>query len=419
MLIFFFLFLIEQEFYVVPMPTQAGRHEYYLPMKKDHKFGDDICYYREIDEKLDYGIYYVRPCEKGKYCENQISSNQPFGFCRDIQSNATKFPSYGEACSSNGECQTGLYCDRTCKKKCSNTNQPNPLQYDRNFFTCVSDNYKKLEAKNCEWYDPTYHDDDDGFPKYYLQNQDESYVGKFPGMPKECGIIRFTSFTDYDHLHPEYNSNGQPSYKSFTRYFKQSKEWCSIGEAQDGDFVEHWYYCKSGFTLDFYANGGLDNPSEGLDRNVYDAHRYEMCVTPTAIDLDNPLVQDCIITYKIGDNSEQKYYASKYGLSCDENIILQSKLYSEFIDEFNNASEEDKNNCYRIPQGTVGDCGNIKLLKLYYFYEHINEYLFYKDRKKLETVLDYKIQSTYKRYYQSSTYLVHKYLFFMLILLLI
>lgn len=411
-LIFFFLFLIDQEFYVFPLPQEEERQIYYLPMKKDHKFGDDICYYREIDEKLDYATYYVRPCEKGKYCHDEISSDQPFGYCRDILTNATDFPSYGEACSSNGECQTGLYCDGTCKKKCSNTNEPNPLQVNKNSITCVPDDYKKLDAKYCTWYEPTYNQ---GTPKHYLLNQDDITDGKFPGMPKECGIIRFTPINDYDRPGVT-NSNGETTFKTYTRYFKQSEEWCSIGEAQDGDFVQDKYFCKSGFTLKFYPNGGLDDPSE--DITTYTEQKYDMCVTPTAIDLSNPLV-GCIITYKIGGGSEQKYAASKFGVSCNEYIILQSKLYGEFIEEFNNASEEDKINCYRIPQSIVGDCGNLKLLKLYYFYMRPEQYLFYKDRKKLETVLDYKIQTTYHRYYQSSTYLIHKYLFFILILLLI
>ena len=111
-LFFIALLLIEQELAIV---TGITREAIYLPMKKDHKYGDDICYYREIDEKLDYAIYYVKPCEKGKYCENGITGH-PFGFCRDIPTNITDFPSYGEACNTKGECQNGLICDSTCKK---------------------------------------------------------------------------------------------------------------------------------------------------------------------------------------------------------------------------------------------------------------------------------------------------------------
>lgn len=43
----------------------GNRKIFYLPMEKDHKYGDDIFYYRqEIDEKLDYTVYYIKPCEK-------------------------------------------------------------------------------------------------------------------------------------------------------------------------------------------------------------------------------------------------------------------------------------------------------------------------------------------------------------------
>ena len=34
----------------------------FLPMKKDSKYGDDVCSYTKDGKK------YVRPCEKGKFC---------------------------------------------------------------------------------------------------------------------------------------------------------------------------------------------------------------------------------------------------------------------------------------------------------------------------------------------------------------
>ena len=381
-------------------------------MKKNHKYGEDICYYREIDEKFDYAVYYVKPCEKGQYCENQISNNQPFGFCRDILTKPTNFASYGEACSSNGECQEGLFCDSTCKKDCS-TGQV-LYRFNYNNYRCMPDTYKKLDEKICEWYDPNLNTED---PKYFIDYKDDVIKGKYPGLPKECGIIRYTTITDYD---PYSCPTGPSSCKSFTRYIKQSKEWCSIGEAKDGDFVtgdDAWRFCKSGFTLKFFPNGGLDDPSK--DSQLYPKEYVQMCVTPIEIDQDNPLVDGCVITYKIGENTEQKYNAEKYEQDCDGESVIKSKIYTEFIEEFNNASEEDKINCYLIPQGSEGDCQNIKLLKLYYFYNHIEDYLFYKDREKLEKVLDFKIQQQFHRYYQSSTYFNLNFIFYLLILILL
>ena len=423
-LVFICLFLIEQ---TLTSPYEEDRDAIYLPMKKDHKYGDDICYYREINEKLDYAVYYVKPCEKGKYCEDEVSSTQPFGFCRDIETNLTDFPSFGEACGTNGECQEDLICDSTCKWK---NDCPAPyggisytqVQYDYNSFNCQPSDYKTFDAKYCIWNDIIF-----STLESHHYTGSTPYFGKFPGLPKECGIIRYKTITDYD---PSPVTTSPNTYKSYTRYVVEGKEWCSIGEAKDGDFVTNSRFCKSGFSLKFYPNGDLADPSKGL-HSVYTESKEEMCVTPTQLDKNNPLV-GCLITYKVGDSSEHKYNVKKYYGSeptskCDKDVIIKSQIYSQFIDEFNNATDEEKKNCYLMPKaafdsgytGNSGECQNIKLLQLYYFYNHVKEYLFYKDRKDLEKVLHFKIQQTYHRYYELSSYLNLNYLFFFLILILL
>ncbi len=406
------LILIEEE---LAISTSNNRDIFFLPMKKDHKYGDDICYYREIDKKLDYAVYYVKPCKKGKYCENNVN-NQPFGFCKDIPTTKIDFPNYGDTCTTNAECQNGLICDNTCKRECpsSSTNNPQtPFQHDYDTFDCHGNNYEIIEDKYCSKTDNKF---SNTYPQRYQSRT--IYYGKFPGLPKECGIIHFEGFTDYE-------SNAIPNsnpiaYNSFTRYLEVSREWCSIGEAKDGDFVDDWRFCKSGFVLPFYPNKDIEYPRHDLQT----LSPKNMCVTPTAIDLNNPLFQ-CVITYKLEDGSEHKYKVSNSAPtssatgSCNQNIVIRSQLYTEFIDVFNSASEEDKKNCYLIPQGETGNCENIKLLKLYYFYNNINEYLFYKDRKDLEKVLHFKIQQVYHRYYELSRYLNLNYLFFLLILILL
>ena len=427
--IFFFigLFLIEKELSILP---STNKQVIYLPMKKDHKYGDDICYYREIDEKLDYAVYYVKPCEKGKYCENE-DTGRPFGFCRDITTNATDFPSYGNSCSNTGECQNDLICDSTCKMECTGK-KDNRLdilfQHNLNAFACENYDYRVLDEKYCKWTDYKFNDN---YPQYYKDNNpldpDETTYGKFPGFPKECGIINYKGFTDYDMSSP-ISGSSPASYRSYTRYLEESREWCSIGEAEDGVFVLDKKFCKSGFTLNFYRNGDLSKPLAKDDSGniIYNGGSLaKMCVTPTQIDYNNPLVNGCVITYKGKDGNEHKYYANKYSINCNtdsdynEEPVMKSQLYAEFIEEFNKASDEDKKNCYKIPDGTVGNCENINLLKLYYFYNNINDYLFYKDRKDLEKVLHFKIQQDYPRYYELSTCLNLNYLFFLLILILL
>jgi hypothetical protein len=389
-------------------------------MKKDHKYGDDICYYREIDEKLDHAVYYVKPCEKGKYCEDLLDPIlgivHPFGFCRDIPTNATDFPSYEKECSTNAECNDNLVCDGTCKYECTGTLdniKDSSYQHDLDDFECHDYKYTKIEDKYCK---KTNHKFNTNYPQTYIGiDGGRALKGKFPGFPKECGIIHYNGFTDYDTSSPIPGSS-PTSFKTFTRYLEIDREWCSIGEAKDGDFVDNKRFCKSGFTLPFYPNGDTEDPSGTL----YTLNAGKMCVTPTGIDMANPLVgsAQCVITYKVED-SEHKYKTSDTTL-CNVNIVIKSQIYTEFIEEFNNATDEDKKNCYKIPQDEEGNCENIKLLQLYYFYHnHIKDYLFYKDRKDLEKVLHFKIQQTYHRYYELSNYLNLNYLLFFLILILL
>ena len=385
-------------------------------MKKDHKYGDDICYYRqEIDEKHDYTVYYVKPCEKGKYCETEIE-NQPFGFCKDVPTNAIDFPTYEGDCNSNGECPTGLVCDGKCKLECSTGEfafrDDLSLNSLDNF--CKSSGTKTNDdGKHCKMYEYTISSSD---PKY-ITNSEITY-GKYPGLPKECGITR------YKPVSLSYSSG--TTYKTYTKWVEESKEWCTIGEAEDGDFVDDSRFCKSGFTLLFFPNGDLVDPSNSEAH--YRQYPQKMCVTPIQIDKSNPEV-GTIVTYKIKDGDEHKYNYLRYNYQVDshdvleedldEYTVIKSQLYTQFIEEFKNASEEDKKSCYKIPQGNEGNCQNIKLLKLFYFSENINDYLFYKDRKDLEKVLHFKIQSEYHRYYELSSYLNLNYLFLLLILILL
>lgn len=425
-LFFICLFLFEKKIQttdLVPGPD-SSKKVFYLPMKKDHKYGDDICYYRqEIDEKHDYIVYYVKPCEKGRYCETEVE-NQPFGFCRDVPTNAIDFPTYEGDCTSNGECPNNLFCDGKCKSDCSDS-QISFLS-DIDSFCKPSGTKTNDDGKHCRMYSYRIGNND---PKQ-IESSETTY-GKYPGLPKQCGIIRYKDYT------LSYLPNGGSTFKSYTKWEKESEEWCTIGEAEDGDFVKHWKYCKSGFTLRFFPKGDLVDPSiedviNPSTTPVYHQDPIEMCVTPIQIDKSNPEV-GTIVTYKIKDGDEHKYNYYRYydynvedsdGNVVGHNVlndedIIKSQIYTQFSEEFKNANDEDKKSCYEIPDDNVGNCQNIKLLKLYYFYKNTKEYLFYKDRKDLEKVLHFKIQNKYHRYYEFSSYLNFNYLFLLLILILL
>ena len=387
----------------VPIPSTlthppSSTSYIYLPMKKDHKFGDDICYYREYDEKLFYDIYYVRPCEKGKYCQKEVNNGQPFGYCVDLQTNTTTISNLDGSCESDYECQNGLSCENS---KCSYT-CTNQLLYQLSLtrFTCYNNNYKQLPSNQCEFTELS--KDINGF---YTGTSDVTYVGKYPGYPNECHKINYISVD-----RPFYPSTGGTEKDPY--YVEESKEWCTKGSVPDNEFVDDAEYCNSGFTLNFYGNKQLKDPSKG-GINLPDKM---MCVTPIEIDIKNPYIDDgCIITYKIGDQSPKKYRVNSGSSKCSQDIIIKSERYREFYDALNSASDEDKQNCYDI-ENYKYRCKNVNLIKLWYFKQHPEDYLFYKDRKKLEKVLDYKIQKEYPTYSEFSQYLNYSYLLFLLIL---
>jgi hypothetical protein len=394
----FLLFVISYEQVTIPNysnPTNIASTFMYLPMKKDHKFGDDICYYREYDDKLKYFIYYVKPCEVGKYCQYEISA-QPFGYCVDIQSSPATISKWKESCESDVDCQSGLTCENS---ECKDTRTcPNEIyQSGAVTFDCLNTN-EKIDNNYCEKYE--YETDSNNAP----YNPTISY-GNYPGLSNYCGLVHYKPF-NY-----KYSSSGQ--LVDDVQYKVESKEWCSIGSVPDNEFVTNSDYCYSGFTLEFYPNKLYKNPSKFQSQTL-----AKLCVTPISIDIKNKLANDdCIITYKILDGSPKQYNSDLgSGVTCSYTTIIESERHREFADAFKEASDEDKRNCYNIDTYKY-NCKNSKLIKLWYFKKYPEDYLFYKDRDKLKAVLDFKIQRKYPTY-SFTKYLNCSYLLFLLFLIL-
>lgn len=378
-------------------PVNSGVSYMYLPMKKDHKFGEDICYYREYDEKLHYYIYYVKPCEPGKYCQKEIT-DQPFGYCVDLPTNTTNLSNWKQSCESDVDCQDGLTCENS---QCNSNTCPNQVLYQQDLttFTCRS-NDETIDDKLCRNYEYSY-DSITNSPSLT-----KTIYGNYPGLPYECGL------TNYKPIDYKRTSNSGELVND-VQYIKENKAWCTIGSVPDNEFVDDPKYCYSGFSLKFYPNKLYKNPSAVSNT---DNSPHDLCVTPISIDIKNELAgNECIITYKILDQSPKQYNSNKASVSCSQKIVIESERYREFIDAFKEASDEDKRNCYDIETYKYR-CNNTNLIKLWYFYKNIEEYLFYKDRDNLKTVLDFKIQKTYPTY-SFTQYLNYNFFIFLLLLL--
>ena len=395
------LFIISYE--TIPDPVlPSNSYDLYLPMKKDHKYGDDICYYREDDQKSTFYIYYVKPCEAGKYCQKEITG-QPFGYCVDLPTNPSTISGWKESCESDSDCQDGLTCENSeCNKPTGFC--PNSILYQKflTTFSCRA-NDEKIDDNLCEKKEYTY------AATTNIPSLQKTIYGNFPGLPNKCGLITFKPINI-----KSTNENGD--LVDDIQYIEESKAWCTIGSVPDNEFVDDAKYCYSGFTLEFYPNKLQKEPGK------YNTHssQNKLCVTPISVDIKNEQVNNnCIITYKILDQNEKQYNYNKDSRNsgtCSETIVIESERYREFIDAFKEANEEDKRNCYDITTYKYR-CKNSKLIKLWYFYKHPEDYLFYKDRDKLKTVLDFKIQVEFPTY-AFTQYLNNNYLLLLLFLII-
>ena len=399
--IFYLTLLFVMSYETIPdpaNPTLASYSYMYLPMKKDHKYGDDICYYREYDEKSLYFIYYVKPCEEGKYCQEEISS-QPFGYCVDIPYSKATISNWKESCESDLDCQNDLTCENSECNKPSNTCS-NQVLYQKYLttFTCRA-NDERIEDNLCEKYEYTYD------PTTNNPTKTNTIYGNYPGLPNQCGLINFKPVN--------YKRSVSGELVNDIQYIKENQAWCTIGSVPDNEFVTDSKYCYSGFSLKFYPNKSYPNPSQV---NNADNSLHNLCVTPISIDNRNELAGDgCIITYKILDQNPKQYNSNKAGVTCSSTIVIKSERYREFIDAFKEANEEDKKNCYNLDLYQYR-CKNSKLIKLWYFYKNIEDYLFFKDRDTLKTVLDFKIQKVYPTY-SFTQYMNYSFLLFLLFLI--
>ena len=345
---------------------------------------DDICYYSEGANKI-----YVKACDKGYYCNKDITSLPKFGICLENYSDLKK---YKEECSQNSECKIGLQCSN--EKYCIINQNGEP-------YICTD------EASTKQYY----YCPDNTFPKIETNSEikcSSTDKGKCFFTPDDTIVS-----SDYLKTCGEYSDDLQ---------FVSTSD---FGGVNDGKFVGDVLACNSGFALYFYKNKEINSANPQSDP------MYQLCVTIKGVDkvkIKNDI--KCAIRYTNGSDIEYIYnpitvHSRLYNASdfpfCDA-IMTKIELIQEYFSKFDKLKPKClEGNFYEEPF----TCKNDELRKVWYYYNHIEEYLLYKNDQE---VLDYLVEEAYptpktkdkeeedKNKKDSSGFLDNKY--FLLLLLL-
>ena len=412
----------------------------YLPMEKNSKYGDDVCFYTEKEQ------HYVKPCEKGKFCRSanintldytrgNVHETSSISICQDLPNINTFYASSEEGCKHDFECEIGYKCvGNVCSDKCesgefyydgfdrptaptrlSNPNDPtstytpisaeafdNTNPYDIYSISGCKDNSDKASDGVC--YETTL-------------KSDGTRTNKFgpPVKNKICGKLTF-------------DDDPRTGYKGI--YYVTKYEYVYKGEVEDGGYVNNAELCKSGFALYFFKDGKTKDPKD--ESTTVNNIMHLRCVTPISASLDNNGI--CSINYKINEDAEIYRYNVKnlesltnkppykhIGMEnycMDSNSIYTKFIYEKYREFYSKISEEERKTCGDLDNTNKSTCENNELIKLWYSHKYPKRYLAYNDRKKIGKVLDYYIQSQYPCYSLSkflsiqSIYLLFLLLFF-------
>jgi hypothetical protein len=362
-----------------------------LPMKKDSKYGDDVCSYSKNNHT------YVKHCKKGKFCDYDLSidglDSSSIGLffeetnikiCQDLP-NITSLYTFSEKnCENDFECESGYKCiGKVCTPKCS----------ENEFLSstgCIDISYKGT----------------DGICEETTIRKDQSTIYKYsPAEPnKICGKLTFAD---------------DPNDDKKGIFYVNKKEYVYKGTVEDGEYVDKKELCKSGFALYFFKDGKTEDPK---DINAVGNNRmYLRCVTPISISISNE--GHYFINYKINENGEilrynmyklqqltngptDKYtsiYNNYFYVDDDtDKFSFYSKYiklkYEKYREYYTNITEEERKTCEYLDNSNKYTCENNKLIRLWYFYKHPDKYSAYNDRKKIRKVVDFLIQKEYPCY---------------------
>ena len=390
-----------------------------VPMKKESKYGEDVCSYTDDKQK------YVKICGKGKFCDTssiietldysrgKYDEESTLEICQELP-NITVLSNYKESCVNDFECENNYKCiGNTCTYECGNENLFYYKSYDGTF-GCKPNTDKGTDGVCYE----------ETRKKGLYTAETQKYSP--PVANKICGKLTFI-----DDLNDDKKGI----------YYVGKSEYVYEGEVEDGEYVTDEKLCKSGFAL-FFFKGGNDPKEDGA--SGYNK-MFLRCVTPISITSNimestpaspgDPVtvdIIDCSINYKINEDGEILRYNIKQLVAsnidniytsnivedyCKSDDKLYIKLKHEKYREFYaNIAEEERETCGDLDYANQYSCENNELIRSWYFYKHPKDFATYNDRKKIGKIIDYKIQKEYPCY-SLSQYLLINFIYLLFLLL--
>ena len=321
---------------------------------------EDICAHSNSNNDFTY----VEPCEKDHKCI-PVSSSSLGTTVSVCEKYVEADISFGSACEKDEDCDT--YDNLKCiDSKCSLNENDNAIYLGSHYY--CPDNLIPIQISSGIYKCEKRENHEMNGLCYLYKNIGSIHA--YPDYMKICGEIMFdTEENNYGHLKTATNS---------------------IGSVKDGKFVDDELACESGFTLDFYPNGATTLDSSSTIPNT----KYKRCVTYDGVEYKKNGY--CIIKY-ILDKKNYKYDVQKILSSsslCSEMEFIDTKLelFKKYVSKVNELGDQCTKNKYYDEPFT---CKNDELRKFYYFYNHLNNYLLYKNE---DEVSEFLLQQAYPSY---------------------
>ena len=323
----------------------------------------DICSYSYNNFK------YVKPCQANYKCQSVGGDSHGIETCRQMYKTVKV---YGESCSGDIECDSGLECKNSI---CVNSVDSNAYsikdRISNNYHVYYCNNgFKPFGSSSSVGCSSTssYFTDMDGFC-FKSEANDQSHRNIPPAFNKVCGENTLTKYT------------------TGNNYYINQTSMNTIGSLADGTFVKDERACKSGFALYLYRTKTLVKPGNTEDQNM-----YKVCVTLKEIASDK--YGNKVFKYSIG-TTDYVYDVAKLPSGTDypndSHLMTKLELFKEFVDKAKSVTCQE-NQGYDDEQFT---CKNDELRRLWYFYHHVGEYLLYKNE---DAIVDYLVEQKYPEY---------------------